>query len=299
MHKFKYTLSIHLVSVNRVVRDSSLSLLKSMISSFTLLVLWSRVLSAHQEASHCCYWWDVSLWCFLQTWWYSRIHIQAYSHGWRGSRAMGSAHSPVAHLCRDLIWWSLLFRNSIILWQREVFMPRSPSWRGWLLNAKINKQYRCWCFIIVQMCDHRVQHHWDRILCNPISAIGKLVWAQCGWKAVLQVCNDQSLKALHDVGSECYRTLVQLECFGSATVDVDLKHASARARVEYPATYFGGQSWKSVPLPAACSSPLPWQCPRLDLFGICFRPVCHLIWRHCYRPSTPPCSSVVSDLGRQ
>ncbi len=35
------------------------------------------------------------------------------------------------------------------------------------------------------------------------------MWVQCGWEAVLEVCQeDQSLKALHDNGCECYGTVV-------------------------------------------------------------------------------------------
>ena len=46
------------------------------------------------------------------------------------------------------------------------------------------------------------------ILCAPISGVRKLVWVQSGWEAVVQVCQDQSLEALHNDGCEYYRAVV-------------------------------------------------------------------------------------------
>ncbi len=46
------------------------------------------------------------------------------------------------------------------------------------------------------------------VLSAPIASVGKLVWVQCGWEAVLEMCQDQSLKALHNNGCECYGMVV-------------------------------------------------------------------------------------------
>lgn len=49
----------------------------------------------------------------------------------------------------------------------------------------------------IQMCEHRVQCG-DCVRCAPLAAEYKLLGVQCGWEAVLQVCRDQSHKALHN-----------------------------------------------------------------------------------------------------
>lgn len=58
-------------------------------------------------------------------------------------------------------------------------------------------------FFIVQVCEYRVQCYGDCILCAPVATVGKLVWIQCRWERVFQMCQDQSLEALFNNGCEC------------------------------------------------------------------------------------------------
>ncbi len=108
--------------------------------------------------------------------------------------------------------------------------------------------------VVIQVCEYRVQYCAYCILSAPIASVGKLVWVQCGWETFIEVCQDQSLKALHNNGCECYGMVVIQacweECFGTGTMDVDLKHVGTVA--------WWGTGWKCLWRPLQAALHMSW-----------------------------------------
>ncbi len=75
-------------------------------------------------------------------------------------------------------------------------------------GAVVHKEQSDVALLLLQVGQHRVEGYGDGVLCGSVCRICKLVWVEVWRKIVLDVLEDQPLKALHDYQSEGHRAII-------------------------------------------------------------------------------------------